>query len=209
MKFDQFLNIHWRWPDLDWNCYASIFANFQQVMALGYCPNFVLVNESMDFDNILRMHWLLLDLISDCYAPIVAKIQQRKGPWLSSGFRFRSNLKYESMESEQILHMHWNWPDLGWNCNASLIAKNTTQLWPLVIVKILFSLNILWTNWWNLIEFSYALILTRSKFGLLRVNFATELLPLITVRISFPLVSAQYLGNKLMEFVQVLHMHWC
>ena len=31
--------------------------------------------------------------------------------------------------------------------------KYTKQLWPLVIVKFLFSHNIFWTNWWNLTKF--------------------------------------------------------
>ena len=51
----------------------------------------------------------------------------------------------------------------------------------------------------------YAFILTRSRLGLLRVKFhkfITELWPLIDVGISFPL-------NILMEFEQILHMHYC
>ena len=72
-------------------------------------------------------------------------------------------------------------------------------------------------------NFAHALILTRSRLGLLGVKFrkfVTELWPLIDVRISFwwqnlvapywcqNFVSARYLENKLMEFDQILHMHW-
>ena len=91
-----------------------------------------------------------------------------------------------------------------------------------------------WSN------FAYALILTRSRLGLLLVNFhqtVTELWPLMSLdllciyididniyvkivthqflsnsnRINCPCqnsVSSQYLENELMEFDQLLHMHW-
>ena len=54
--------------------------------------------------------------------------------------------------------------------------------------------------------FEYALILTRSRLGLLCVNFhkpITGLCPLIGVK---NFVSYQYLENKWMEFDQILHM---
>ena len=60
-------------------------------------------------------------------------------------------------------------------------------------------------------NFANALILTRSRLGLLRINYhqiVTELLPLMIHDFCQNFVSAQYLENKLMEFDQFLHMHW-
>ena len=53
-------------------------------------------------------------------------------------------------------------------------------------------------------NFVYALTLTRSRLGLLRVNFCnytTQLWPLVIVKILFPL------NNLVNKFDQILHMH--
>ena len=57
----------------------------------------------------------------------------------------------------------------------------------------------------ELTKFVYTFILTRSKLGLLTVNFhfITELPPLKDVNV----VSAQYLENKLTEFDQLWYTH--
>ena len=70
---------------------------------------------------------------------------------------------------------------------------------------------------WELIDgiwpdFAYALILTRSRFGL-SISMHTRQFLLIYNRVMAldscrNFVSAQYLKNKLMEFDQILHMHW-
>ena len=50
-------------------------------------------------------------------------------------------------------------------------------------------------------SFAYALTLTRSKLGWLRVNFCKYVTHL------WPLVVKIYLVNEMMEFDQILHMH--
>ena len=58
----------------------------------------------------------------------------------------------------------------------------------LEFVRILFPLNILRTNLWNLARFAYALILTTSRLGLLHINFhkfITELRLLIMSEFCF------------------------
>ena len=45
------------------------------------------------------------------------------------------------------------------------IHRSLSELWPLTLVRILFPLNILRMNGWNLARFSYILILTRSRLG--------------------------------------------
>ena len=67
--------------------------------------------------------------------------------------------------------------------------KFTAELWPLVIIRIFwFLLNILWTNWWNLIKFCICMAFMRSRLGLLCIDFCkftTELWPLIIIKILF------------------------
>ena len=67
-------------------------------------------------------------------------------------------------------------------------CKFMTELLPLIDVRTSFPLNILTTNWWILIKFCI-LILTRSRLGLLHINFwkLITLWPLIDVIILFPL----------------------
>ena len=66
----------------------------------------------------------------------------------------------------------------------------SSKLWPLIYARISFPLNILRKNWQNSPNFIYALILTRSRLGLLHKIvriFVLELWPLIYARILFPL----------------------
>ena len=80
MEFDQILHIHLPQPDLGWDCYMSIFADLQRIMAFSYCQNFIspqyLVNELTDFDQILPMHWPYPELHWDCYALILADLKK-------------------------------------------------------------------------------------------------------------------------------------
>ena len=120
-----------------------------------------------------------------------------------SDFISAQYLKNKSMELDQILHMGCHWPDLGWHLLCVNFHKSTTQLWPLVIVKILFPLNIdgIWPN------FVYALMLIRSRFGLLRINFriyTVQLWSLVNVIISFLLNIS---GTNWWNLTQVLHMY--
>ena len=59
----------------------------------------------------------------------------------------------------------------------------------------------------------YALILTRSRLGLFHIGFRTfviELWPLIEGQIFVQkFVSVQFLQNKMIEFYQMLYMHYC
>ena len=76
--------------------------------------------------------------------------------------------------------------------------KFTTQLWPSIIVRILFLLNISDGIRPN---FAYALMLTRSSLIWLSISF----LQIYNTVVGWLLLilSAQYLGKKLMEFDQV------
>ena len=65
-----------------------------------------------------------------------------------------------------------------------------TELWPLIDLRILFMLNILWINWWISFKFCICIDIESSKFGWLNNifrSFSTELWPFIDVEISFML----------------------
>ena len=78
-------------------------------------------------------------------------------------------LEKELMDFDQILHMHWYWQDLGWDyyasiCNRAMafdVSWLTFPLWQYLENE----LDGIWPN------FAYALILTRSRLGLLHINF--------------------------------------
>ena len=116
---------------------------------------------------------------------------------------FAQYLENKLMEFDQILHMHWCWQDLGWDCYASIFAnlQQSYGLW--LISEFRFrSISLEWIHgiWPNV---AYALILTTSRMGLLRVNFRKfirELWPFIDVRISFPLNIMRASWRKLAKF---------
>ena len=165
-----------------------------------------------------------------------------------------SEFRFHSVSWERIDGI---WPSFAYTLilttsGLGLLHVNFHKLITRVMasdIRILFPLNILRTNWWNLTKFCICIDMTRSRLGLLHVNFHKflTLWPLIDVRILFPLridgigpsfayaliwttsglgllhinfhrvmaldwclnfLSAQYLGNKLMEFDKILHMHW-
>ena len=61
IELSQILHIQWRWRDLDWDCYASIFANLKHIygpwLSWDFVSAQVLVNEWTKFAQILHMHW--------------------------------------------------------------------------------------------------------------------------------------------------------
>ena len=72
----------------------------------------------------------------------------------------------------------------------------------LVIVKILCLLNIMWTVWSNLIKFLICIDLNQILISQLYNT-------VMAIGYCHIFISTQYLGNRLMELDQVLHMHWC
>ena len=57
VDFDQILNMHWYWQDVDLDDWKMFFVHFQQMMDLDWCRNFVyaqyLVVQLMDFGTVL------------------------------------------------------------------------------------------------------------------------------------------------------------
>ena len=128
-------------------------------------------------------------------------------------------LKNELMELDQILHMHRRWPELHWDCYSFFFfflffflfffffCKFTIRLWPLVTVKISFPLNILWTNWWNLIKFCKYLDLNQIEVEIvtLQISKINNRATVLNYRLTS--VSDQYLENESIELDKILHIH--
>ena len=187
-------------------------------MALDYCQNFIsaqyLENNLMELDQILHVYWRWLDLGWDCYTSIFANLQHDYGPSLLSKFCFR--LK----SCEQIDGI---WSNFAYvltltrsrlDCLASIFA-NLQQLCPLVIVRISFPLYISNEQINGILpNFAYALTLTRSGLELIRHQFLQiynmVMAPGYCQNFSYfqNFISASYLVKELMEFDQILHMHW-
>ena len=137
----------WRWSDLRWNCYASIFANLQQ----SYSP---WLSSELGYHSISReridgietiLHMFLVDQIyvgittrqcSQIYNTVVALDYCQN--FVSAQY-FGNRL----MEFDQVLHMLRCWPDLVSGRYTSILVNFPTQLWLFVIVEISFLLNIL------------------------------------------------------------------
>ena len=139
----------------------------------------------MEFDQILHVHWYWQDLGWDYYTPIFAKLWQGYGPWLMTEFHFRT-ISWEQFDgispnfAYALILKRSRWELLRVN-----FCKFIIELWPLIDVGIshfhLKSWEQIGGIWPN---FANALILTRSRLGLLCVNFRkfiTELWPLIDV----------------------------
>ena len=102
---------------------------------------------------------------------------------------------------------------LGWL--YIIFCAFVIELRPMAEVSMLFRisilLNIFKKKWTEFDHFVYTLIFTRSRLGLIHViflQFVTELRA-ITLKWCQNFVSAQYPGNKWIEFHQSLYMYWC
>ena len=145
-------------------------------------------------------------------------------------------LEKNLMELDQILHMHWCWPDLDWDCYSLIFCRFTTVM-PLGYCQNLVSIqqlenelmlcspNLGWTLGYSqnfvstqnlvneLMEFDqilqYTLILTRSRLGLLNINFhKLTTWPLVNVRILSPLNSLWTNQWNLIKFSMPMHWPW-
>ena len=53
----------------------------------------------------------------------------------------------------ETLHRHWYWGGVVWYCNKGNFHYLSTELWPMVDIKILFPLKVLRTKEWIYIKF--------------------------------------------------------
>ena len=124
---------------------------FNRVMALDWCRNFVyapyFVDQLMDFDNFLLMHWYWQNVRKDSYKLFFITFQLSYGPWLMSEFCFHL------ISWEQIDGFWWNFVYAVLWLTHEIFPNFSTELWPLIDVKISFFLNIFRNNEWILIKF--------------------------------------------------------
>ena len=144
-------------------------------MALGCSQHFVsaqyLVKEYMKFWS----NFVYAGIETRCRLVLIHFNFRKCRPWLLSELCSRLT------SYEQINEI---WSDFAYafiliRSRLGLLCVNfrkyTTELWPLVSVKISFPFNVLWTYWWNLTKFCIHVCIddvTRSRLGWLRVNFA-------------------------------------
>ena len=114
-------------------------------MALDWCRNFVyaqyLVDQLMHFDNILLMHWYWQNVGKDSYNLFFVSFQLSYGPWLMSEFYFHL------ISWEQIDGFGWNFVYALLWLTLEIFPNLSTELRPLIDVKISFFLNILRNKW--------------------------------------------------------------
>ena len=124
---------------------------FNRVMALDWCRNFVyapyFVDQLMDFDKFLLMHWYWQNVHKDNYKLFFITFQLSYGPWLMSEFCFHL------ISWEQIDGFWWNFVYAVLWLTHEIFPNFSTDLWPLIDVKISFFLNIFRNNEWILIKF--------------------------------------------------------
>ena len=65
------------------------------------------------------------------------------------------------MDFDKILFMHWYIWSMLWLIHI-IFPNISTELWPLIDLRIMFMLNILWNNWWtwsNLVDTVFRCVL--------------------------------------------------
>ena len=140
----------------------------------------------------MHQYWQYL-LMYKCMS-VSQNLQKSYCPWMAlhycQNFISAQYLENELTESDQILYAYHHWQDLAWDCYPSFFAKFWRSYSPWLTSEFRFR-SISWERfdriWPNFVCTS---TLTRSSLGLLPVIFRkilTQLLPLIDVRISFPL----------------------
>ena len=120
---------------------------------------------------------------------------------------FISALEMKLMELDQIFHKHWCWQGLCWDCNVSIFANLKQSYHPWLLSKFCFyyisseRINGIWS------DFAYALTSTRSRLGVLHVNFCkftTELWPFVLFKFCFRSISCEQIDQTWSNFAYAL-----
>ena len=104
--------------------------------------------------------------------------------------------------------MHSYWQDLAWDCYTSFVAQLYQSHGPWFYSKFCFrsiskeQIDIFSPN------LIYEFILTRSSFWII-CHFSQICTRVMTLDLRQNFVSAHYLENSFIEFIQILYVHWC
>ena len=85
----------------------------------------------------------------------------------------------------------------------NIFRSFSTVLWPLIDVKILFMLNILWINWWILIQFCKC-NLGKDHYKLFFINFQLSYGPWLMSEFCFHSVSWEQIEGFWWNFVHAV-----
>ena len=126
----------------------------------------------MNFDKILYMPWYIQDACCMYCTLFMVNFLQNYGTWLTSEFclfwisceliyGFQSNFAYALI----LTRCRFGWLN-------NIFRSFSTELWPLIDVKISFMLNILWTNWWIVLKICKCINTDKVKVGTITNYFS-------------------------------------
>ena len=154
------------------------------------------------------MYWLWPDLGLDCYKSFFANIQQF-WPLVNVEVLFPLNIFWTNQWNFVLfcICIDINQIHVGFLCVKFCIFP--IELWSLIIVKILFPPNIDWERIEGIRpNFRRCIDVDKIEIGIVTQRLSQLYNTVIALGYCQNFVSAQYLVQELMEFNQVMHMHW-
>ena len=85
-----------------------------------------------------------------------------------------------------------------------IFGQFLTELWPLIDVRILFMLNILWINLWISIKFCLWIDIDKLYIWMIEQYFSFIFNRIMALDWCWNFVYVQYLGDQLMDFDKIL-----
>ena len=85
-----------------------------------------------------------------------------------------------------------------------IFGQFLTELWPLIEVRILFMLNILWINLWILIKFCICIDIDKMQIWVIEQYFPFIFNRVMALDWCQTIVYAQYFVYQLMDFDKIL-----
>ena len=112
-------------------------------------------------DQILHMHWYWQDVDLDAWTIFFVHFSTELRPLIGVEISFMYKYRVDQlMDFDKILQMHWYWQNVGKDNYKLFFRYFSTELWPLIDVRILFLFNILRTRWRILMKFCVCSVLT-------------------------------------------------
>ena len=142
--------MHWYWQDVDLDDWTTFSFIFNRVMALDWCRNFVYAQYLQLWTN----RWILINFCKcididnvgkDSYNLFFVIFQLSYGPWLMSEFYFHF------ISWEQIDGFWWKFVYAALWLTHEIFPNFSTELWPLIDVKISISLEIMNGFWYKIL----------------------------------------------------------
>ena len=85
-----------------------------------------------------------------------------------------------------------------------IFGQFLTELWPLIDIRILFMLNILWINLWIWIKFCVCIYIDKMYIWMVEQYFSFIFNRVMALDWCWNFIYAQYLVDQLMDFDKIL-----